>query len=188
MLRVTVLQADRLQPARRAEPAGAVWWATTVGCGEAAVSTKRSRPYVLAVAGLGGLAARTDAGAPGKQVGTAEWRGGGAEITFAVAELPCWVRLYCFDELAEPAAADTGGSQLVSLARRYDGDAFMGVGEWQRPEGWAAAEVAVAATAWVGLEVVAVEVWTAEWTGPMADGSAGRLQVRVSWEPPLNEE
>lgn len=46
-----------------------------------------------------------------------------------VQELPDFVRLYCFDQLARLRPSST------ALARRCDGDAFTGVGEcrWVSP-------------------------------------------------------
>ena len=103
-------------------------------------------------------------------------------LEFRLATLPQFVRLYCFDELCPPPSANVDGG-LPVLARRYDVDALLGVGEAD----WVAGAEAgpFEETRWVDLQHPAGgDVLSDQLLLWQDSKSAGRLQVHFRWNPP----
>eukprot|EP01051_Picozoa_sp_SAG22_P011840 SAG22_NODE_1176_length_5248_cov_3.965819_2_plen_1088_part_00 len=206
-LRVVVLAAEQLRPTRQPVPAPAAesqgtalspppppkWTATTAGRGTAMLDSGVASVYMLLVAGLGGLAGRTNAAAvtDGMKGGGADWSDGSGEVCFSLQAAAPWLRFYCFDELYDDS--QDGGADDCMLARRYDGDSFVGVGEFQGPHSGSREKAGWVEERWIGLEVAAADAWVESEQllgqgsgggGGGGAGRAGRVRVRVTWEPP----
>lgn len=100
-----------------------------------------------------------------------------------MAALPPFLRLYCFDELCPPPPAAEAAGGPAALARRYDVDALLGVGEAEWVAGAGAGSFEE--TRWVDLQHPAGgDVWSAELLLWQDTRVHGRLQVKVLWTPP----
>ena len=179
---VSVLAAEKLRGTRARIPKTKPkqWAADTAGGDELAVLSEQCRPYVVVLAGGGGMAKRTPVAA---SLGRKPQWGAGAVVVFELAEPPPFLRLCCFDELHE---AGPGGPAGPVLGRRYDMDAPVGVGELPAAEGAAYYALhPLALKEGVPLQWPAVaDCWSGEEEPFFAESApAGRVCVSVTWEP-----
>ena len=106
-------------------------------------------------------------------------------MQFKLAALPPFLRLYIFDELCPPPPNHS--ETVPSLARRYDVDALVGVGEteWAAEAGLGPFEQ----THWIELQWPAGgDVWQDELMLWEDTKSAGKIQIKVQWEPPVPDD
>lgn len=186
ILSVTVVSAQKLRKTRikmRKQSGQSTpyrqWTVHTVSGDAVVVQTEQSRPYMIFAAGSGGLVQRTEAAAVfGKRP-----RWDPSPIEFHLATLPSFLRVYCFDELC-PASlrmtATDGGMPV--LARRYDVDALLGVGETTLATGVGAEPFHE--TRWIDLDFPAGgDVWSHELVQWEDTKPAGRIEIEIRWEP-----
>jgi hypothetical protein len=185
---VSVLAAEKLRGTRaRIQKTKPKQWAADTAGGDAlAVPSEQCQPYIVVLAGGGGMAKRTPVAA---SLGRKPQWGAGAVVVFELPEPPAFLRLCCFDELHDELHTERGGAAgSPTLGQRYDMDAPVGVGELPAAEGGAYYALhPLALKEWVPLLWPAVvDCWSApgEEEPFFAESvPAGRVCVSVTWEP-----
>ena len=119
-----MLSAEKLTPART--KAGDGRWQATAATGEehTALPSGDCRPYLLAVAGAGGLARRTGVAIPGgghrRSHRKPVWKDDGenSALRFELPVLPNFLRIYCYDQVEShppPSAANSSHDSTAAL-------------------------------------------------------------------------